>query len=122
MGSKKKGREGKPIMAGEAASFLKAINALSPPMCKRHCRDLGQHEQGSPALLKKFVFVGEGCTTTTSMPRLRTSGAIDAANMVMKALVLEYMALRGLGTKPELEKAIKSNKELMKVDERQQEQ
>ena len=65
------------------ANFLKAMSAPS-----------------ELALSKKLVAMGDGWTTTTSMPRLRTSGAMDVANIVMKALVLAYMELSGLGTKP----------------------
>ncbi len=51
--------------------------------------------------MKKLVAIGDGWTTTTSMPRLRTSAAMDVANMVKKALVLAYMLLSGFGTNPE---------------------
>ena len=61
------------------------------------------HSCIQPALLKKLVLVGEGWTTTTSMPRERTSGEREAANIVRKALVLAYMALRGFGRKPRKE-------------------
>lgn len=65
------------------ARFLKAINAPSPL-----------------AESKKLVAIGDGCTTTTSIPSDRTSAATDAANMVMNAFVDAYIAESGLGTNP----------------------
>merc|ERR1719502_1845204 len=48
-------------------------------------------------LLKKLLAMGEGWTTTMSMPCARTSPARETANIVMKALVAEYSAESGLG-------------------------
>jgi hypothetical protein len=54
----------------------------------------------SPASLKKFEAMGDGCTTTTSMPELRSSAATDVANSVKNDLVDAYSEDRGLGTNP----------------------
>lgn len=55
-----------PITPGPTANRLKASRAPRPS-----------------ELAKKLVAMGEGCTTTTSMPRLRISAANEVANMVI---------------------------------------
>ena len=54
----------------------------------------------SPASLKKFDAMGDGWTTTTSTPELRSSAATDVANSVRNDLVDAYSDDSGLGTKP----------------------
>lgn len=71
------------ITDGPAANFLNAINA-----------------ERLEASSKKLVAIGDGWTTTTSMPRDRTSGASEVANKVKNALVEAYIAESGLGTNP----------------------
>lgn len=67
---------------------------------KRQTRGRRRTKFNLLAASKKLVAIGDGCTTHTSTPRLLTSAASDVANIVMNALVLAYMALRGLGTNP----------------------
>jgi hypothetical protein len=63
----------------------------------------------SPASLKKFEAMGDGCTTTTSMPELRSSAATDVANSVKNDLVDAYSEDRGFGTNPATRTAGVSN-------------
>jgi hypothetical protein len=80
-----------PIISGPTAKFLAASRAFMPPKRGRvHPKRVGREAEkrafhgrprshwcpSIPELAKKLVAMGEGCTTTTSMPRWRNSGAL----------------------------------------------